>query len=379
MSFRALALGLLVAIGCNGDAPVTQPDAAGSTVDAAPPPSRAVAYVSGYSPNIAWYDVDKDTGALTMAGQIAAFAGNPSFLAIRTDTRGIATHLYAVSESTSRVGAYSIDPASGALAFINDVSTGGNGPAHVSVDRAGQYVLVANYGDGSVSVFPVRADGGVAAASQTLTAGANAHQIVADPQNTRVLVPCKGASYIAQYDFASGMLTPSSTPRVMTAAGAGPRHVAWGSLATSVYLINENNSTLTAFDDQATTGLRELTTVSSRAGDASGSNTGAEVVVDTLGGDMVYVSNRGDNNIGVFKPNPTGTAGLSPIAHVPTGGTTPRMIELHGRSLYAANQDSNSVTLFHLDAATRVPMPTGTSITFTKPTYIGFASLPAQD
>ena len=54
-----------------------------------------------------------------------------------------------------------------ALTFINDVASGGTGPAHVAVDRTGEFVLVANYGSGHIAVMPVQGNGGLAAASQT--------------------------------------------------------------------------------------------------------------------------------------------------------------------------------------------------------------------
>ncbi|NVB84850.1 MAG: lactonase family protein [Kofleriaceae bacterium] len=364
------------AAGCDDGKPVnTDPDAA-TPVDSAAPPPHVVAYVSGYGPDIAWYDFDPATGALAMAGKVAAFAGSPSFLAIRHDAANVSTHLYAVSESTNRVGAYAIDSGTGALTFINDVSTGGNGPAHVSVDGTGHYVLVANYGDGKVSVFPVRADGGLEAASQTLSAGANAHQIIADPSNTHVVVPCKGADYLAQYDFASGTLSPSTPPRTMTAGGAGPRHVAWGRSERFLYLVNENDSTVTAFD-YLPSGIMPLKTLSTRAADATGNNTGAEIVVAMDGNDTIYVSNRGDDNIAVL----SGRGGyeyppLMLLGHVPTGGQTPRMIALYGRWLLSANQDSNTVTTFEIQS--RMPVPTGDSLSFSKPSFVGFAELPPQ-
>src|SRR5579863_941872 len=85
---------------------------------------RLVAYASGYSPNIAWLDVDPEGGALTPRGTVASFGSRPSFLALSAD----ATHLFAVNEDPEgRVGAYAIDPASGALTYLNDVSSMGNG------------------------------------------------------------------------------------------------------------------------------------------------------------------------------------------------------------------------------------------------------------
>src|SRR6266536_1500961 len=136
---------MLVMAACGGGGAPSSSDAplAGDsrTVDA--PPARLVAYVSGYSTEIARFDVTRDTGGLVPAETITAFDANTSFLAVDPAS----AHLYAVSESTSRVGAYAIDPATGALSSLNDVASGGNGPAHVSVDRSGATVLVANYGD----------------------------------------------------------------------------------------------------------------------------------------------------------------------------------------------------------------------------------------
>lgn len=338
------------------------------------PPAKLVAYVSGGGPDITWYDVDRATGALTRAGSLPAFAANPSFLAIDPAV----THLYAVSEGTSQVGAYAIDRSTGALTFINAVGSGGNGPAHLSVDRGGHYVLVANYGDGQIAVLPIRADGGVAPSQQTLAAGVRAHMIVTAPANDAVLVPCLGSSYIAQYTFApaSGALTANSVPHASTASGAGPRHLAFSPDARHAYLINELDSTITAFTYDAATGrLAPIHTLSSRAAGATGTNTGAEIWVHPAG-TVVYASNRGDNTIAVFARDAQ-TGRLSPLAQVPTQGATPRDFTLdpEGRFLYVANQGSNSVVPFAIDAAGQLA-PTAAPITVPSPTFVGIVPLP---
>lgn len=178
------------------------------------------------------------------------------------------THLYAVSEGTDRIGAYAIDQTTGALSFIDDVLAGGTGPAHVAVDRSGKFVLAANYGNGRIAVLPARADGGVGSAVANPLAGANAHMIISDAANKFVLVPCKGADYVAssQLDPTTGAhADPHAT--LPTTAGAGPRHLAFAPGGAFAYLISENLSTLTAFAYDATTGhLTELQTVSNRTG-----------------------------------------------------------------------------------------------------------------
>jgi 6-phosphogluconolactonase len=328
----------------------------------APAPAHWVAYVGGYGGEITWYAVDHASGALAMLGSIQASA--PSFLAFDAAF----AHVYAVDEGGSRVGAYAIDPATGALTAINDQPSGGNGPAHVSVHDG--HVLVANYGDGAVAVFPTDAGGGLAPATDTRTAGQNAHQIVAAGE--WVFVPCLGSDYVAQYRYANGALTPNAVPHLATASGAGPRHIAFD--GDRAYLIDEKTSTVMALAFDASAGqLSALQTMSTRASGATGANTGAEVAVR---GSYVYVSNRGDDTIGVFARDATGR--LSPVTQVPTGGQTPRHFSLSpdGRFLFVANQGSSTVVPFAIDPATGIPAPVGSPVTVQAPTYVGIAPLP---
>src|SRR5262249_41033132 len=119
------ALTLLAACGHSGAKP---PQDVHSDTGA---PARLVAFVSGYSPSILSFEPDPATGALAPIGTTQASQADPSFLAFAPDH----THIYAVSESTNRVAAYALDQSTAALRYINDVSSGGTGPAHVGVDR----------------------------------------------------------------------------------------------------------------------------------------------------------------------------------------------------------------------------------------------------
>ena len=60
---------------------------------------------------------------------------------------------------------------------------------------------------------------------------------------------------------------------------------------------------------------------------------------------------------------------LRPVGHVPTGGRTPRhfTIDPTGRWLLAANQDSDSVTVFGLDPASGLPAPVGEPVPVPRP------------
>ncbi len=369
---RFAALMWLVAA-CGGESTSMMPDGSphdapsDGAPDSPPAPTRLIAYVSGYGPEITSYDFDLATGALSDARSTTAFAANPSFLAMTQ------THLYAASEGGNAIGAYAIDQATGALAFINEASSGGSGPAHVAVDRTGGFVLAANYGSGDVAVLPVRGDGGMEPAVATPNAGANAHQILADAANRFVFVPCKGADHIAQYELLStGALTPNGT--VATANGAGPRHLAFAPNGDHAYLINELDSTLTVLAYDRTSGqLSPLQTLGTRAAGAGGANTGAEVVVHP-NGSVVYASNRGDDTIAVFAIG--GDGRVTVTGHVDTGAT-PRSFTLDptGAWMLVANQGADTVATYRIGPS-GMPTPMGAPLPAVNPSFVGFVALP---
>jgi 6-phosphogluconolactonase len=316
--------------------------------------SRLVLYASGYAPDIHLFAVDAASGALAPSGGLPAFGTSPSYLAVNPS----ATNLYALDENTpGRIGAYAIDASTGSLRFLNSVSSGGQGPAFLSTDATGRFVLVANYEDGTVSVIRVVAGGALGEAVETIPVGAEAHMIVTDPSNRFVFVPCKGADAIAQFRFdaATGKLEPNDPPRTTTAAGAGPRHLAFHPNGRFVYGINENASTMTAYAlDTGTGTLREIETQSTLPDGFAGHKEAAAVRVHPKGR-WLFGSNRGDDSIVVFAIDP-GSGRMTRRGFVKTGGATPRDFALDptGTLLYAANQDSNAIVPFRFDASSGV-------------------------
>jgi 6-phosphogluconolactonase len=349
-----------------------------STTDVTAPVGALVAYISGYDPTIGVYSVDPTSGALSMTSHTTSFGTSPSFLALSPSAK----YLYALDENaTGQVGAYAVDAATGALAFLASVSSHGNGPAFLSVDGTGNFVLVANYGDGTVAVLPVQADGSLGAAVVTRSVGANAHMIVADPSNRYVFVPCLGADYVAQFlfDDATGALTPNAVATVSTPSGAGPRHLAFHPTLPYAYLLSETASTITPFALDGTTGrLSALDSPQSTIPNGfSGTNTGAEVRVHPSGR-FLLASNRGDDSIVVLSIDQT-TGKITYVSRTSSGGMTPRDFTLDpgGAFLYAANQGSDTVVPFRVDASQGAITSNGGSTSATMPSFVGVFRLPA--
>lgn len=336
--------------------PAVHTDAAGDTSPGQDARDATwIAYVGGYGGSIDWYAVDRASGELTMRGSVAQ--AGASFLAWDDSV----THLYAVDESNSRVVAYAIEP-TGALTRLDDESSGGSGPAHLTVSQG--HVLVANYGDGMVGVLPIAADGSLSPATQTLSAGAHAHEVVV--HGAYAFVPCLGADFVAQYTWDGTTLTPNG--RMMTAAGAGPRHLAFAT--STAYLVDETASTLMALSYSAGQ-LSPLQTVTTLPSGFSGTNTGAEVATS---GDFVWVSNRGADDITTFTAASDGRVALA--GDDSTLGMTPRHFSLSPDQhfMLVANQGSGGVHEFVVENGR--PVDRGVGIAVDQPSFVGIAALP---
>ena len=322
-------------------------------------------YVGSSDGKIRVLAFDTETYALTLEDTVAA-GSNPSFLALDPTRHS----LYAVDEGTSVVEAFAFDAKTGALAPLGTVPSGGSGPAHVSVDRTASYVMAANYGAGTIAIFPRAAEGtlGAPTAARSFGGGAQTHQILTDPSNAFVLVPNKGLDAVAVFRLLDG---GSLDDAGLVPAGDGARHIAFDLPGTHAYVIDELGSTVTAFDfDPATGAMSQIQQISSLPPDAGGPNTGSEIQ-RTPDGKHILVSNRGDDSIVVFDLQADGS--LAYKSRVSSGGQTPRhfQIDATGRFLLVGNQSSGSVVVMKLDATTGVPAPVGAPFAVPGPEYVG--------
>lgn len=333
--------------------------------------SRLFIFTGSGSGQIRVFGFDSNDGGLTPLG-ISNAGNGSSFLAIDLPHG----RLYATNESSNQVAAFALDTSDAGLQFLNRVSSGGAGPAHVSVDGTGRFVLVANYNAGTIAVLPAILDGGLGAATQTLSPGGQAHQIFTDPTNGFAYVPCKAADHLAQYSFDAGTLSALSPSVMDTATGAGPRHLALHPSLPRAYLINELDSTLQTLARANSGALTSLQTVSTLPVGFAGTNTGAEVAVHP-NGRFVFGSNRGHDSIATFSVD--GTTGLlTLVGHTPTEGMTPRHFSLDptGRWMVVGNQGSNTLTLFAVDRLTGALSSRGVVAAVTGPTFARFVELP---
>ncbi|HZR59308.1 MAG TPA: lactonase family protein [Terriglobales bacterium] len=347
-------------------------------------------YVSRFQPT---------TGALSKP-ELAAEIVNPAFLAIHPNQR----FLYAATEDpqslgpdfdhASYVSAFAIEPATGKLHLLNTMPTGGTSTCYLSIDKTGHYLLMANFGSSSVTVLRIRDDGSLGEETAfmkhighgkdpSFQSKAHPHSIDVSPDNRFAIVSDLGVDkvFIYRFDAATGALSPQDAPFIGVEPGGGPRHFVFDSAGKFAYSLKEMSGFVTVFAWDPSNGtLTKTQDAKSLAPDFIGGNDSAEIEIHP-NGKFLYESNRrfrgpdlwGPDTIGVFSIDAEkGT--LTQVEQVAPGGTMPRnfAIDPTGSYLFAANELSGNVVLFHVNSDTGRLTTTSTVLKIDVPVCVKF-------
>src|SRR5216684_4648151 len=234
-----------------------------------------LAYVGTYttktnSKGIYALHFDTATGQLSAIG-VAAETPDPSWVVVHPSGK----YAYAANEAgkASTVSAFAVDAKSGKLTLLNQMPALGEDPCYISFDKAGKYVLVANYTSGNVVVFPIFPNGklgehtalvrdsGTLGPNKERQEGPHAHWIETSMGNGTVFVAALGLDRVMTYKFdpAKGTLgaMPAAGPHqsfvqnaLELSPGTGPRHAAISKVTDFrrfLYVLGELDSTITVF------------------------------------------------------------------------------------------------------------------------------------
>jgi 6-phosphogluconolactonase len=302
---------------------------------------------------------------------LASWAGvqNPSF--VRLDPSG--GNLYVVSETgvaadgiAGTVHAFRIERGADStdLVAINSQDSGGDHPCHIGIDADRARLAVSNYGSGTVSVFPIRPDGGLGEVGSLARhsgtgphpdrqEGPHCHSSCFSPDGRFLVVADLGIDRLMVYRVDGTAIALAH--EVSTAAGAGPRHVSFHPDGRHLLVVNELDNTVSLFGYRSDDGGVSLLQTLSTLPDGVMENTAADIHLSPTGR-HVYVSNRGHDSLAVYGFDPV--KGMTLTAIRSCGGRRPRGFALtQDGHVLVANRSSDEVVSLPLRDASDVGEP----------------------
>lgn len=326
---------------------------------------------------------DAENGSLKLLQSVEGLQ-NPTFLDLDPDNR----RLYVLSEDKSADGArlgtavaFTIQQDS--LEFLNLQRTVNAGTCHIQLDRSRRCLIVSSYHGGIIGLSPLTEEGLIGEIAEVhqhkgtsvlpVQSQARAHSAIFSPNNHYVVVCDLGLDLLKMYklDLEAPKLIPHDEVKI--AAGAGPRHFVFHPELDYAYVINELNSTVTAFTFDAAQGkLNEIQTISTLPNSFQGDNACADIHISP-DGRFLYGSNRGHDSIVIYAIDQQ-TGKLKTVDHTPTLGGHPRNFALSpdGRFLLAANRDANNIVTFKRDQPSGMLTPTGSVCEISRPVCLRF-------
>jgi 6-phosphogluconolactonase (cycloisomerase 2 family) len=291
-------------------------------------------------------------GTSTIGEAAAALAvDSPTWLQWTADRR----RLVVASESgAGRLACLEVTRVGGAPAELRpvaDVPTGGSHPCHFAFTGDGSHVVVANYGDGVVSLVevadgvPVRLVDSVrlhgSGPDRTRQEGSHPHQVAPLGDRT-VSVVDLGADRIWSFAVEGGRLHEVATTDLP--AGTGPRHLVRssrppaGTGASTAYLTGELSGQVLRLAEEEPG--RFTVVAAAPASGRPGPNDVAHLALDEERG-RLWVSNRGPDTVSTFDVT-GGRLELLDEVQVPAH---PRQFAVHGDHVLVGGLHGGAVSV----------------------------------
>ncbi len=310
------------------------------------------------------YEFNTETGEATLKFALDSVT-NTSFLKLSNNGK----YLYSVMDSQmpyhGKIGAFAIDSIHGKIDLINTQDCGGLNPAHIEIDKTGEFLTSSQYSDGSLSLFKINKEGSLNSYSQVLRfkdssvikgrqEASHIHSSNFSPDNNFLFAQDLGADKIRGFSFNSNAKDSmlQNEIQIKLKSGSGPRHFTFHPNGKFGYSIAELSGKITAFkykerqldfieDYNSYQGTQDIY----RAAD----------IHISPDGQFLYASNRGpaEDSISIFSID-TATGKLTLVGHEPTYGERPRnfAISPSGNFLLVANLVSGNIIVFRRNAKT---------------------------
>ena len=251
----------------------------------------------------------------------------------------------------------------------------GEDPCYVSTD--GTLLAVANYSGGTLGVYRLREDGGIAPLDSLLITGTggpdmgrqrhpHAHCAIFTPDGKHLLFSEFSADEVGELDvYAGGVRNYRRAAELHP--DYGPRHLIFDSAGKHLYVIGELSGDITVYD-YTDGSLAERQVIRADRLNARGA---ADIHLSP-DGKFLYASLRLQNDgIAIFSVSPDGT--LTSIGYQTTG-VHPRNFNItpDGKWVLVACRDENAVEVYRRDASSGALEDTGKRISLEKPVFVGW-------
>ena len=256
--------------------------------------SKEIIYVGTYSQNnsegIYVLEFDRENLTTTTV-QTIHDKESPTFLALHPNKK----FLYAAyregkdaKDEAGTVIAYSIAPDTGKLTKINEVSSVGASPCHISVDPTGNVVFLSHYKGGNLSTFKILENGGVSEAAsfiQHTGRSVHANQTTA---HMHAMIPSKDGHWVYASDLGIDQILKYKVNNIHFSKDSQ-----W------LYASNRGQDNLVVYKVDQNTGLLET-----QGHVPSGGKHPRNFKVDEKG-DFVFVANMETDNLAIFNIDST--------------------------------------------------------------------------
>ncbi len=335
-------------------------------------------YTKDKSKGIYLYGFDPEKG--TIAPVSICPVANPSFIT----WGGNGGRLYSVTENesgNSYANAFLFDRTGGEMQRLNRRVTNGEGSCHIAIDNQQRFIVTANYGGGSISVFPIEKDGRIAPLSQYITFSGTSkhperqeaphpHCSAFSPDGKYLFVTDLGTDTIYRFDVddapGNSFVNEDSRKDFRVKAGTGPRHLVFGANGRCIYVITELRGTILVYAyNNGDLTLVEETSICDKPQEGGGA------VALSADGKYLFASMReGNDGIAVFKTETNGRLSRRGYYNV---SEHPRDIIVSPDSKYLLIAAMNDNRIEVLQITSRKALKeTGHSTDINMPAFVGF-------
>ncbi len=336
-------------------------------------------YTNTGSKGIYLCKIDTATGYLKNIG-IAAKLTSPAYLNISYSD----DYLWASQEGlgeTDSVVAYKIDTKTFGLSEINRQAVKGQGACYITSTNDNNYLGVACYGSGSITLLPLKANGSIEnkpivvkhhgkGLNPKRQESPHCHMIRQD-NNGYFYVTDLGTDKIVIYKLSGDRLV--QVDQILFEPGSGPRHIAFDPKGKYMAVVNELKSNVELY----VKGVRpyfckKQEFVRTIPASYEGYNTAADIHFSP-DGRFLYASNRGHESVVCFAVQ-RADDNLKLIEYMRDQVKQPRSFAFDpsGRFLLVANQENNTIVAYKIEQDTGIPIFNGSIISIQSPVCVKF-------